>query len=86
VEFLLLLSAILASLTGISAGDRGVRAVPGVSVVQAAESAAAVAQPARATRIAVALPTVRQQVRSAFPVIIAAPIAALRLAFDQRRE
>lgn len=48
MELLLLLTALLASLTGTGSGDRQLRQVQGVAVVHAAEAAQAAVQPARA--------------------------------------
>lgn len=50
LNLLLLLTALLASLTGTGAGERGVRGVQDVAVVRAAEVVQAASQQARAAR------------------------------------
>lgn len=50
MNLLLLLTALLASLTGAGAGDRGMRGVQDVAVVRAAEVVQAVSQRASAAR------------------------------------
>ena len=50
LNLLLLLTALLASLTGIGAGDRNLRGVQDVAVVRAAEAVEAVSQRAGAMR------------------------------------
>jgi hypothetical protein len=85
LELLLLLTALFASLTGASS-DRASRPVQGVAVVQAAQAAQAAVQPARRV-IGVAMPAAAIHVsRIVHPLVAAAPISSLRLAFEQRRE
>ena len=62
MNLLLLLTALLASLTGTGSGDRGVREVQGVAVVRAAEMVEAVSQRAGAARPV--LPTADAKVAS----------------------
>jgi len=50
LNLLLLLTALLASLTGTGSGDRGMRGVQDVAVVRAAEVVQAVGERARAVR------------------------------------
>ena len=62
LELLLLLTAFLASLTGIGPADRGgMRQVQGVAVVQAAQAAQAAVLPARRAAPAVAVPLLRPE-------------------------
>jgi hypothetical protein len=85
LELLLLLTALLASLTGAS-GDRAGRLVQGVAVVQAAEAAQAAVQPARRVT-GVPMASFIDGIFAAIrPHIAAAPLSSLRLAFEQRRE
>ncbi|WP_213980988.1 hypothetical protein [Sphingomonas sp. dw_22] len=85
MELLLLLTALLASLTGAS-GDRTGRPVQGVAVVQAAQAAQAAVQPARRVTGIVAASLVHGIPALVRTHIAAAPISSLRLAFEQRRE
>jgi hypothetical protein len=86
LELLLLLTALFASLTGVS-GAANMRPVQGVAVVRVAEAAQAVAQPSRHILAAAAVLPAPSRV-AALPVfhLAAAPRPALRLAFEQRRE
>lgn len=84
MELLLLLTALFASLTGGSTGQRA--PVDSVAVVQAARVTQAAVQPARR-----ALPTVAVQPapaieRIASPLPYAAPISSTRSAPERRRE
>lgn len=85
MELLLLLTAFFASLTGF-AGDRAGRPIQGVAVVQAAGAVQAAVQPAR--RIAgISVPSFLTRIALIVrPLVAAAPIPSLRLAFEQRRE
>ena len=86
MELLLLLTALFASLTGVS-GRGELRPMQGVAVVRVAEAAQAAVQPAR--HIVAAAAVLPAPVRvAALPVfhVAAAPRPALRLAFEQRRE
>ncbi|MCW3837863.1 hypothetical protein ACFQ1E_17605 [Sphingomonas canadensis] len=87
MDLLLILTAILASLTGGATGDRAgsLRQVQGVAVVQAAEAVQAAVQPVRAVTAQAALPALRPQA-VAIPARTAAPPAALRLPFERRLE
>lgn len=86
MELLLLLTALFASLTGVSGGGE-LRPVQGVAVVRVAEAAQAVVAPSRHIVAAAAvLPApIRVATRAVF-YLAAAPRPALRLAFEQRRE
>lgn len=85
MELLLLLTALFASLTG-APGDRSARSMQGVAVVQAAQVAQAAVQPAQHVIGMVATPSVAHSSRMVRPLVAAAPISSLRLAFEQRRE
>lgn len=88
MELLLLLTALFASLTGGSADGSGpMRTGGGVAVVRAAETVQAAVQPARRAALpaSIAAPAPRLVRRIAL-ARTAAPAAALRLAFEQRRE
>ncbi|MBO9712859.1 hypothetical protein [Sphingomonas sp.] len=85
MELLLLLTALLASLTG-AAGDRAsARQVQGVAVVQAIEAAQAAVQPSRSMPLAAALPTMRVA-RAATPRPEALPVGQGRAAPERRLE
>jgi hypothetical protein len=85
LELLLLLTALFASLTGVS-GDRSVRPMQGVAVVQAVQVAQAAVQPAQHVIGMVTTPSIAHSSRMVRPLLAAAPISSLRLAFEQRRE
>ncbi|RYD57757.1 MAG: hypothetical protein EOP60_03940 [Sphingomonadales bacterium] len=85
MELLLLLTAFFASLTGSGSGDREMRAVQGVAVVQAAQAAQAAVQPARAITAVAAAQTVRPE-RSTLPLGQAAPLADRHFPFERRLE
>jgi len=86
LELLLLLTAFLASLTGVGQADRaGMRQVQGVAVVQAAQAAQAAVLPARRAAPAVALPLRRPE--KATPLAaLQRPLPALHLPFERRLE
>lgn len=86
LELLLLLTAFLASLTGIGQADRGgIRQVQGVAVVQAAQAAQAAVLPARRASPAVAVPLLRPE--KATPLAaLQQPLSALHLPFERRLE
>ena len=87
MELLLLLTAFFASLTGSASADRaGVSQVPGVAVVRAAQVARDAVQPQRvALPHAVAARFARPD-RAVLPPLSAAPMPAVRLAFERRLE
>ena len=86
MELLLLLTALFASLTGASGDRAGVRQLPGVAVVQSAESVRASVQPARrAIPAAAAQPTLRAE-RVALPLPAPAPVSSGRATPERRRE
>lgn len=86
MELLLLLTAFLASLTGIGQADRGgMRPVQGVAVVQEAQAARAAVLPARRAAPAVAVPLLRPE-RAAPLSVLQQPLPALRLPFERRLE
>jgi len=85
LELLLLLTALFASLTGAS-GDRSVRPMQGVAVVQAVQVAQAAVQPAQHAIGIVATPNVAHSSKAIRPLVAVAPVSSLRLAFEQRRE
>ena len=86
MELLLLLTAFLASLTGVGQADRGgIRPVQGVAVVQAAQTAQAAVLPARRAAPAVAVPLLRPE--KARPLsALQPPLAALHLPFERMLE
>ncbi len=85
LELLLLLTALLASLTGTGQADRELRQVQGVAMVQAAQAAQAAVQPVSATRpVAVAQPV--RPARAIRPLAKAAPLAQLHFPFERRLE
>ncbi len=86
MELLLLLTAFLASLTGIGQADRGgIRQVQGVTVVQAAQAAQAAVLPARRAAPAVAVPLLRPE--KAMPLAaLQTALFALHLPFERRLE
>jgi hypothetical protein len=86
LELLLLLTALFASLTGSASGDRQVRAVQGVAVVQAAGRVQAAVQPARAALPQAALPARMRPARTLWSSLAAAPIRSLRLVYERRLE
>ncbi len=86
LDLLLLLTAFLASLTGVGAADRGVRQIEGVAVVRAAEVAEAVAQPARCAVPQTALAEAVGLAAVAWPIVQAAPLSSLYFPFERRLE
>lgn len=86
MELLLLLTALFASLTGVS-GRGDVRSMQGVAVVRVAEAAQAAVLPSRhIVAAAAALPALVRLVTIPVFHVAAAPRPTLRLAFEQRRE
>lgn len=86
MELLLLLTALLASLTGTGSADRQLRQVQGVAVVHAAEAAQAAVQPARAVMpMARAAHALRPEAASLRPVS-AAPLPGQHFPFERRLE
>lgn len=86
MELLLLLTAFLASLTGVGQADRGgIRQVQGVAVVQAAQVAQAAVLPARRAALALPVPLLRPE--QAVPLAtMQLPLGELRLPFERRLE
>ncbi|AJP71846.1 hypothetical protein [Sphingomonas hengshuiensis] len=86
MELLLLLTAFFASLTGVGAGEGGVRQVQGVAVVRAAERAQAAVLPARrALPAAIAAAAFRPDANLPLVRDFAA-LVAQRLPFERRLE
>ncbi|NYT39603.1 hypothetical protein HZY97_02445 [Sphingomonas sp. R-74633] len=86
MELLLLLTAFLASLTGVGQADRGgMRQVQGVAVVQAAQAAQAAVLPARRAAPAVVVPLLRPEKATPLATVQLA-LAALHLPFERRLE
>ena len=85
MELLLLLTALLASLTGTGSADRQLRQVQGVAVVHAAEVAQAAVQPARAAMPAKAVQPPRPEAVSLRPAT-SAPLAGQHFPFERRLE
>lgn len=86
MNLLLLLTALFASLTGIGSGDRMLRQVQGVAVVQAAQVAQAAVH--RSQRAIPAVPTPKRVVaeQAAWPRSESAPLVATYLPFERRLE
>ncbi|RYD63683.1 MAG: hypothetical protein EOP58_10950 [Sphingomonadales bacterium] len=86
LDLLLLLTALLASLTGAGSGDRQLRQVQGVAVVQAAEAARAAVQPARRAAPFVA-PHSTKIVQAAAPAAATATsVSGTHFPFERRLE
>ena len=86
MELLLLLTAFLASLTGVGQADRaGMSQVQGVAVVQAAQAAQAAVLPARRAAPAVAVPPLRPE-RVVPLSAMQHALPALHLPFERRLE
>ena len=86
LELLLLLTAFLASLTGVGQADRGgIRQVQGVAVVQAAQVAQAAVLPARRAALALPVPLLRPE-QAAPLAAVQLPLGELRLPFERRLE
>ena len=86
MEFLLLLTAFLASLTGSGSADRQLRQVQGVAVVHAAETAQAAVQPARRAAPAVAVSQAVRVERGTLPAAASTPLAGQHFPFERRLE
>ena len=86
MELLLLLTALLASLTGTGSGDRAVREVQGVAVIQAAQVAKAAVSPSHRAIPAAAAPLRTRPEALAWPQSRSAPLPATYLPFERRLE
>ncbi|MBX3564942.1 MAG: hypothetical protein KF730_10245 [Sphingomonas sp.] len=85
MELLLLLTALLASLTGTGSADRQLRGVQGVAVVQVAQDTQAAVKPACVSLpMAVAQPLRAERVR--LPLARTAPLACRHFPFERRLE
>jgi hypothetical protein len=85
LELLLLLTAMLASLTGIGSGERA-RQVQGVAVVQAAQAAQVAVSPARRILPQATIPFADVLARSTWVPHAAASLPATYLPFERRLE
>ena len=86
LELLLLLTALLASLTGTGSGDRAVRQVQGVAMVQAVDVAKTAVSPAHRAIPAAAAPLRVSAERVTWSRRESAPIPATYLPFERRLE
>lgn len=86
MNLLLLLTALLASLTGTGSGDRVARQVQGVAVVQAAQAAEAVASRTQRAIPAVPAPRRVEAQRTIWPQSESTPLPATYLPFERRLE
>nr|WP_294813994.1 hypothetical protein [uncultured Sphingomonas sp.] len=86
MNLLLLLTALLASLTGNGSGDRVVRQVQGVALVQAAQAAEAAVNRSQQTIPAVPAPRRIETRDIAWPQSESAPLPATYLPFERRLE
>lgn len=86
LNLLLLLTALLASLTGNGSGDRVARQVQGVALVQAAQAAEAVVNRAQRAIPAVPAPRRVEAQRNVWPHGESAPLPATYLPFERRLE
>jgi len=86
LNLLLLLTALFASLTGTGSGDRVVRQVQGVAVVQAAQVAEAEVNRAQRAIPAVPAPRRVEAQRTVWPHSESAPLVATYLPFERRLE
>jgi hypothetical protein len=86
LNLLLLLTALLASLTGNGSGDRVARQVQGVALVQAAQTAEAAVSRSQRTIPAVSAPRRIETRDSAWPQSESTPLPATYLPFERRLE
>lgn len=86
MNLLLLLTALLASLTGNGPDDRTPRQVQGVAVVQAAQAAEAAVHPSQRSILAVSAPRRVEARRAAWRQSESAPLSATYLPFERRLE
>lgn len=86
LELLLLLTALFASLTGSGSGERAVRQVQGVAVVQAAQVAQAAVSPSRRSIPAATAPRSVSLERTVWRQGESAPLPATYLPFERRLE
>ena len=86
MNLLLLLTALFASLTGTGSGDRVVRQVQGVAVVQSAQVAQAAVNRAQRAIPAVLAPRRVEAQRTVWPQSESARLPATYLPFERRLE
>jgi hypothetical protein len=86
LNLLLLLTALLASLTGTGSGDRGLREVQGVAVVRAAEMVEAVSQRAGAARPVLPAADAKIAAGQRWALTEAATLPAVEQRFERRLE
>lgn len=86
MNLLLLLTALLASLTGTGSGDRVARQVQGVAVVQAAQAAETAVNRVQRAIPAVQAPRRVEAQRTIWPQSESTPLPATYLPFERRLE
>ncbi|MDV3456664.1 hypothetical protein RZN05_06680 [Sphingomonas sp. HF-S4] len=86
MNLLLLLTALFASLTGAGSGERVLRQVQGVAVVQAAQVAQAAVHPSQRAIPAVPAPRLAEARRTTWPRGESIAIVATYLPFERRLE